>query len=317
MPSQNPPRAYSGAHFNLELDHDKEVGLFRSIEGGGVKVDVLSYQAGNSFEAIKQLGKPKFEDFKIQVGMSMSSVFYEWIAEFFRGGCTRKNGAVVAADFYYNERARREFTNAIITELAFPKLDASDKNAAYMNVTICPEEIKFVKGSGQKLQFTEANAAQKLWAACNFAMLLDPKPLERSLLRCTKIEGFTLKQKPIEYHHGFQRWASKIPGRIEYPNLSFTIPEADAQPLFEHMAKHGVGGAPMPIDEINGSISTYDNANKPLFHLHFFGGRLLNATVDKSDAGSEEFKQVKFEMAIEKMDFAYEKYEFMKLMEDE
>ena len=36
--------------------------------------------------------------------------------------CASVLGAIVAADFYYNERARRNFKEAMIKELTFPKL---------------------------------------------------------------------------------------------------------------------------------------------------------------------------------------------------
>ena len=129
---------YAAAHFGLELDGKQEVSLFRSIEGGGVKADVMTYQYGankdTGYDRWRILGKPKFEDIKLQVGMSMSGPFYAWIADFFKGIPTRKNGAIIAADFYYKERARRTFKEALIKELTFPKLDAQDKNAVYMNI---------------------------------------------------------------------------------------------------------------------------------------------------------------------------------------
>ena len=74
------PRAYAAAHFALELDTKKDVGLFRSIEGGGVKTDVMTYQNGSNYDRWRQLGKPKFEDIKIQTGMSMSRPFLMWLS---------------------------------------------------------------------------------------------------------------------------------------------------------------------------------------------------------------------------------------------
>src|SRR5829696_5867330 len=148
-----PNRAYAAAHFALELDGKKDVGLFRSIEGGGVKADVMTYQhAANKehgYERWQILGKPKFEDLKLQVGMSMSAPFYEWMRDFFQGTATRKSGAILAADFYYKERARRTFREALVKDITFPKLDATDKNAAYMNVGIAVEDMTFAKGSGE------------------------------------------------------------------------------------------------------------------------------------------------------------------------
>jgi phage tail-like protein len=184
------PRAYAAAHFALELDGGDEVGLFRSIEGGGVKADVMTYQQGNNYDRWRQLGKPKFEDIKIQVGMAMSEPFYEWISNFFDGKADRKNGAIVAADFYYNERARREFTEAMIKELTFPKLDGQDKNAAYMSISIAVEGIVFKKGDeGKKLSVPVGFDTQKLWTACNFRFRLDG--FESACKRVTKIDSFT------------------------------------------------------------------------------------------------------------------------------
>src|SRR5690606_34137857 len=151
-----------------------QVGLFRSIEGGSIKADVMTYQHGATYERWRQLGKPKFEDIKIQTGMSMSKAFYAWIESFFAGQPDRKNGAIVAADFDYKERARREFKEAMIKELTFPKLDGQDKNAAYMTVALAVEEIVFLPGNQSR---TVAEAAgtqnQKLWTSCNFGFNLD------------------------------------------------------------------------------------------------------------------------------------------------
>jgi hypothetical protein len=83
MPSQQ-PRSYAAAHFALELDGKDEVGLFKSVEGGSIKTDVMTYQNGTSFDRWRQLGKPKFEDLKLQVGLSMCTPFYSWLAQFFQ-----------------------------------------------------------------------------------------------------------------------------------------------------------------------------------------------------------------------------------------
>ena len=89
------PRAYAAAHFALELHGiDQNLGVFRSIEGGGLKVDVMTYQNGGIYDRWRQLGKPKFKDIKLMLGMGVSEPFYTWISEFFSGNGSRKNGAV-------------------------------------------------------------------------------------------------------------------------------------------------------------------------------------------------------------------------------
>jgi phage tail-like protein len=305
MPATTENRAYAAAHFGLELDGSQSIGVFRSIEGGGVKTEVMTYQHGGGLERWRQLGKPKFEDIKVQVGMAMSKPFYDWIKFFFRGQPKRKTGAILAADFYYKERARREFAGAMINSLTFPKLEGQDKNAAYMTVGFAVEDIIFKKGSGAALPQPKMNP-QKLWTACNFRFEL--AGFDSSVRRCAKIDSFTVKQDLAEYHMGGQLGAVKTPTPIEFPNIAFYVPEADAQPLFDHFTnknkiqhKHK-GDAP---SSLNGSITTLDNQGRELFSVQYTGADILSVTPDKSDSQTEEIKLVKVELYTEKMEFQY------------
>ncbi|MEO8841890.1 MAG: phage tail protein [Kofleriaceae bacterium] len=295
--SANPNRSYAAAHFALELDGTEAVGLFRSIEGGGVRADVMTYQNGGNYDRWRQLGKPKFEDIKLQVGMAMGKPFWDWIANFFLGVAVRKNGAIVAADFYYNERARRHFTDAMIKELTFPKLDATDKNAAYMTIALAVEDIVFLKGTGTKLPVAVGFDKQKLWTAANFHFKLDGLDCKR----VTKVDSFTIKQTIIEHNVGGQRHTTKTPSAIEFPNLAFYLPEADAAPFFEQ-SKNSITLGKVPT-RLNGSLEMFDHELRTLCTVKFYGADVLSVTPDKSDATSEEIKMVKVEIYTERMEF--------------
>jgi phage tail-like protein len=304
------PRAYAAAHFALELDQQKDVGLFRSIEGGGVKADVMTYQLGGNYERWRQLGKQKYEDIKLQVGMGMSRPFYEWVHQFFDGKGTRKSGAIVACDFYYKERARREFAQALIKEVTFPKLEGSDKTPAYMNIVLAFEDLKFLPGKGTQLEAPKGMEAQKLWTSSNFRFELDG--YADACQRVTKVDSFTVKQNIAEYHLG-GRWSpTKTPTGMEFPQLSFYLPEADAQPFYEHAAKRMMEGREQTTHDVKaakpkhtGQIVTYDNGKNPLFTVEFFEAEIIAVTPDKSDAGSEDIKQVKIDLFCEWMTFKY------------
>jgi len=301
----NESRAYAAAHFMLELhgiDKDK-LGTFRSIEGGGIKADVMTYQNGGTYDRWRQLGKPKFEDIKLQCGMAMSEAFYLWIHDFFAGIATRKNGSIIAADFYYKERARREFADAMIKELAFPKLDANDKNTTYMNVTLGVEDIVFKKGDESALIQNAGFDQQKAWKACNFRFALDG--FADACKRVTKIDSFTIKQNILEYASGGRRSVAKVPSAIDFPQLSFYLPEADAQPLMDHFMKRAVKGE-VP-GRLNGQIDTFDNAGPDSvgFSITLMNCDILNVAPDKSDATSEEIKNVKVDIYVESMSFKY------------
>ena len=304
--TSNPNRAYSAAHFALELDNNQQVGLFRSIEGGSIKADVMTYQNGANYDRWRQLGKPKFEDIKIQTGMSMSEAFYSWISNFFTGVPDRKNGAIVAADFNYNERARREFKEAMIKELTFPKLDGQDKNPAYMTVALSVEEIVFLPGKGGKVADAVGSEKQKLWASCNFSFSLDG--FEDACKRVTKIDSFTIKQNILEYHTGYQRAPIKTPSQIDFPQITFYVPEADAEPFMKRFTERGVKG------QVRGNASDKagelivfdaDEAKNELFSLQFYGADIANVQPDKADSSTEEIKQVKIDLYTERMEFKY------------
>jgi hypothetical protein len=301
--SQQPARAYSAAHFALELGEKEVVGFFRSVDGGGIKSEITTYQSGPSTVIWRQLGKPKYEDLKIQVGMAMSKTFYTWIEQFFAGEVVRKNGAIVAGDFLFKERARRVFKDALISSLDFPKLDATDKNACFMTVTITPETVRFVKGSGEPMDSQNAGVNQKLWTSANFAFSIDG--FQEACARVTKIDGFSIKQKIHEYRAGNLRDPVRVPGILEMPNLTFYLPEVDAQPFIDHFTKHVVNGAPQTSPRLNGTIEMRDNLGMTLCEITLKGVDIAALAPDKSDATSEEIKQVKVEISVEEMKFDY------------
>jgi tail tube protein gp19 len=298
--------SYAAAHFALELSGVEQLGTVRSIEGGGLKADVMTYQLGANYERWRQLGKPKFEDIKLQIGTAMSEPFFKWIEGFFRGECERKNGAVVAGDFYYKERARREFTDAMITELVFPKLDAADKSTVYMNVTLGVEDIVFKKGDSSKTldhSGGQVQESQKGWKACNFTFTIDG--FADDCRQTTKIDSFTIKQPVVEYHAGGRRTAAKTPSLIEYPQISFYLPEHFSNSLADHFRKRAVQGE-VP-GRLHGQLTTFDNSadKTTMFTLDFLNADIINLQPDKLDSATEELKQVKVDLYVERMTFKY------------
>lgn len=303
----NSSRSYAAAHFALELDGQEPVGMFKSIEGGSIKMDVMTYAGGGQFDKFRQLGKPKFEDLKLQVGMSMSKVFYDWIDGFFNKQVVRKTGAILAADFHYNVRARREFSEALIREIGFPQLDSSSKQPAYMNVTLAVEDLVFKPGSGSikpagiRLGAPLGFDKQKLWTTNNFRLTL--AGLDSALKRVSKIDAFTVKQNILEYHSGGFRTPLKSSSQVEYPNLTFYVPEVDVAPIMQQVLDRGVKGT--VADRLVGHLTIFDLDNNDVFDIALDGVEIFSVTPDKGDAGSEETKQVKVECFTEKMTFNY------------
>lgn len=296
-------RAYSAAHFVLELDQDEVAGFIRSVEGGGAKAEILTYSMGSTADQWRQLAKPKYEDIKIQVGMSMSQTFYQWIAAFFSGQVLRKNGAIVAGDFHFNERARREMKEVLISEVTIPKFDAADRAPCYMGVTLVPEKVLFAPGSQRSLGPTVAAERQKLWTPNHFDLVIGH--FDSATRRTTKIESFSIKQQILEYRSGNQIDAVRVPGRVVFPNLTFYVPEADAAPLIDHFNQRVLRGRPAPATRLTGAITAMDSDDAPLCTIALAGIDIAAIGPDKSDSASQEIKQVRVDITVEKMAFEY------------
>ena len=97
----------------------------------------------------------------------------------------------------------------------------------------------------------------------------------------------------------------RVPGLLEFPNLTFYVPEADAQPFIDHVQKVVVGGEVQPSTRMTGVITLKDHDDKDLCEVELKGIDIAKFEPDKSEAGSENIKLVKIEVSLESMKFKY------------
>lgn len=296
-------RSYAPATFSLTLDGDGNVSLIRSISGGGVRADVTSFQEGPSYYRRRMLGgKLKFEDLKLHVGMGASKPFWEWIKGFFTGKGERQTGALGIGDENFRERVRREFRGAMIHELTFPQLDAQQQNAeAYFTVGLGMENVEFKEGAGilpiqGELQGV---AHEKDYLGSNFKLMLDG--FETSSV--CKVDSFTIKHTMMEYYVGGRREPIKMPSWIEFPNISFYLPESQSYEFDKAAEERIVTGKSK--GRFTGALEMLSKENLPLCTLSFDGAEIVNVTADGSDASKDSAKLVKVEICVESMSFQY------------
>ena len=180
---------FTSGRFSLEID-GVNVGAIAGVAGGVPEYGVALDPVGSDSIQRKHVTGIKWEPFSIRVGCGMGKGMYDWIQNSFDKGSVRKNGAVISADFNLNEKARREFTNALITEVTFPALDGASKDPAYLTVTFSPDSVADVPPSGLPVQA----ARQKAWLPANFRLVIDGV----DTTRVASIDSFTWKQKIIE-----------------------------------------------------------------------------------------------------------------------
>lgn len=294
------PDLFSSANFILELD-GTPTSIVRSVEGGVIKTEMLTYHANAQKGAIwRQNGKLKYEPLKVVAGLSAGLPLYNWMNSFCKGDCLRKTGAVVVADFNYVEQGRRDF-EGIISSLDFGAFNATDKNPANVTITIDCEALGYAPpAKGAKIGGSDdAVAKQQHVAACNFEFIYDNYSAQ-PIKRVTKVDAFSLKGKTIEYHHGGRLDPIKIAGKIEQPNITFYMPEIDAAFFIKLMDEAKKGNRPPQSDA---ALRFFNNQKSVQGEVKFMGCHVFNVQPDKLDANNEDVRQVKVEMAIESMSF--------------
>jgi len=205
----NSNRAYATVIHALQLGKE-EVTILEETKGGHIFGKMQMIPGGPQHYIRKHLGRTLFQDFTIQIGMSMTPGLFDWIAASWTAKPLTRNGAVLECDSNLNINARRVFSEARINRVAFPAMDASSKEPGYITVRFTPKHTKMDKGGGQ-LTLKELGR-QKLWRTAHFRLDIDG--LDTTSVR--RVAPFQV-MTPIG------------PRKINFPNLNISLDLANAQ----------------------------------------------------------------------------------------
>lgn len=293
-------RSYVSGNFYLELDGIK-CGFLKSVDGGGITAEVIQEPSGPSYFVKKHIGQPKYEDFTIQLGFSMTKGVYDWIAANWNMNYQRKNGAIVACDRNLAAKAKREFYNSLITETTIPTCDGSSKEPQYMTIKFSPEYTRFAAASGNASGEFGKNE-QKMWLPSNFRLQIDGL----DCTRVNKVESFTVKQTVQTDDIGDARDYAKEPGKLEFPNIKITMAEVTSQQWVDWHKQFVIEGHNDESFEKSGSLTflSPDRAVE-LAKVEFFNLGIFKIQPDKAEANADQIKRVTAELYCERMTFAY------------
>ena len=291
-------RSYVAGRHAIFLDGEM-AGWLQSVEGGQAAGDAIAGRLGQYPVETKHIAGVKYEDITLTCGTGMSPHFYEWITATTNSQYLRKSGQIVTCDENFKPMSALDFSNAIMTEVGFPALDAASKDAAKMTIKMRPEWTRINARPGGSVSGMTNTKAQKKWLPANFR-------LQIAGLDCTrvnKIEAITVKQKVVESPVGASRGYQKESANVEVSKLVFTLPDVQAESFYkEAVGKRGPGNRKTgQLDYLS------EDMRESLFTLKFTELVAVSLTPDKTGAGNETIRRVKVEMYSERMQFAFGK----------
>ena len=215
-------RQYLNRRSRLELD-GQDAGLLRSVEGGEPYGTVIEdVPTGQGAVVGKRLGTVHYTDITIECTLTPSVPLASWIGATLGGSAAMRNGAIVELDDD-KEASRLTFQHAFIREIAFPALDAADKQTTHLTLRIAPELIRRQAGSGAPQPSRDDGSARtKSHVASAFKLKVDG--LVSSSV--SSIGPLVVRQVREESPIGELRPAL-APMRLEIPDLVVTLREAE------------------------------------------------------------------------------------------
>jgi len=209
-------RSYSASLFGLDLG-GKMAGYLKKITPPEMKGDKVEHKTGHLLKTSKAISNYSHGDFSFSCAMNMGKDLQDWIKASFDSAHRYVDGALLIANFDGEEQRRINFQQALITECSFSNLDATSKDAVYVDVKCQAEHVRNVKGSGKIATATGSRA--KDWMCSNFK-------IEIPGLDCTtvsKVELPKFTQKVTQDAVGHMREQSYIPTSVDLSDLTVTF----------------------------------------------------------------------------------------------
>jgi hypothetical protein len=296
--------SYSAGHFLFQIDDAGGEGaaFVKSASGGMVKASVLEDQAGPLSTQFKHVGAIEVEPIEIEIGIAQSRPLLEWIRGSWRRDFSRRSGSIVHADWEYKCRFEQWFSGALITATKFPTLDAAGKEAAYVNVTLQPEEVETKKGDNHIVKGNRGEN-QKLWHPSNFR--LDIQGIDCTFVN--KIDSFTVTQKVKPLYLGTSRFAELEPTTIEFSHINVYMAADHAGDFISWYENFIVRGDKDTRQERDGHIEFLAPDHKSvLFVIDLNRLGIHRLSLEKSQANAEEIKRIKCELYVESMELKFQ-----------
>jgi hypothetical protein len=272
--------SYVAGNIAMQLE-GSDVGFVMSFEGGEPFGEVVD-ESPNGVRVGKNLGALRYAPIVVEVGGSMESSFYAWVSAMLDGNQTAKSGAIILLDYDNTERSRIEWKSAVITEVAFPQADGSDKQSARFRITIQPESTFVVAGTGAKYQSKLSTKQSKSVLGSNFRFTISG--LEAATKGIIKVASLVVRRTEV----------------LDVADLVCWISQAEAAPIDKWFEDFVIAGNNDSSRERKATLTFLDPSLKnELMSVQFEDVGIFRVSRERQEDKSEAIARVKVEMYCE------------------
>lgn len=205
-------RVVASARFALELD-GVYVGWLSRVEGGEPIGEVVVDSATQPGTQPKHLGAVRYRDIVVACGTGMAGAFWEALQGVLKGDKVQHTGAIVAYDLHLVARERLEFTDALITEIAFSRLDTASRDPALLRIRLTPASTRR-RPADSTAASPKPKKNQKTMLQSNFRVTIDK--LDATTRKVTKVDELRV---------------TRASGATEISDLLLTVARSAMEPL--------------------------------------------------------------------------------------
>ncbi|MDR4495180.1 MAG: hypothetical protein AB7P17_11560 [Nitrospirales bacterium] len=288
----------AGIRYILELG-GQIAGPISSLDSGFISGQVIEHPSTQSSYPQKQLAGILYEDIAMKCGQTMSPALYQWIQQTLAGPPSQRSGAILTTNLNNQITDRKQFEDALLTEVTFPALNAlAATTPVALGLTIKSSQLTYQGGSGSQIGVPLAPKVSP-WLASNFRLMIDG--LEQACNFVTQVEPILWKRAVTQSPVGARHAPVVTSGQIQTSPLVITLPQSQAAQFTQWFYQFVVQGQASDADERSGTLEylTSDRQAR-LFTLRFEHlGILRMSPVPQSEASGNPL--VKVEMYFESL----------------
>jgi hypothetical protein len=268
---------YRAAFLHALILDETLAGTLRQVDGGDAVGIIAVEPADPSLVVRKHIANVKYEDISIVCGADMTPSFFGWISQMLNRTPVPRSGAIVSADATGRTQSQLTFQYALLTEVIFPELDATERQVGRFALKIAPELTRIDEPMLPSMKGAQT-AKEKQFLTSNFRVSIGTIPAEATS-RVSKVDAIVIKQKISESEPGEIRDPSLLEVEpLDVGNITLAVPERFAQPFLDWHHNFVIQGNNSSESETFLKIEYLGVRNDVLFTLYFTGVGIYRAS---------------------------------------